>query len=67
MSLLRSQLCQVSRQPPGLTEMLWNTSVPFGIMHNPIFKGHPIRHENKGTERELMVRAVLYNVALAQL
>jgi hypothetical protein len=29
------------------------------IMHNPIFKGHPISSESEGTERELMARAVL--------
>lgn len=44
--------------------------VPLGIMHNSMFKGHPISLEREGTEppeRELMARAVLYNVALVQL
>jgi hypothetical protein len=62
MSILRSQLSQVSRKPQRLdrhASSLFDPVRDRWIMHNSTFKGHPISSESEGTGRELMARAVL--------
>ena len=62
MSILRSQLFQVSRRPQKLdrdASSIFDPVRDWWIMHNPIFEGHRISSESEGTERELKARAVL--------